>query len=234
MGRSYWYPAAVGTRLSIVAGVLSGGLVAVLILAGVLAFAPERSPVADASPSPTASRAPGSPGPGDSTDPAGSALTSASPAPDGTLITTNFHVGEPAPPISVPQLGGGHIDLAALRGKPVWINLMATWCPSCREEFPTMSGFAVRYASSGLVIVAIDVREDEGTVASFVNEVGATFPIGLDEDGAVATAWDAIALPMHFWVDAEGIVRYGAVGGIGPDEMVRGLRTILPGVEVTP
>jgi hypothetical protein len=41
-------------------------------------------------------------------------------------------------------------------------------------------------------------------------------------------------LPVHYWVDATGVVRDGALGGIGPDIMARGLETILEGVEVTP
>ena len=84
------------------------------------------------------------------------------------------------------------------------------------------------------MIVAIDVREEEGAVAAFAQGLGATFPLGLDLDGRVAAAWGALALPVHFWIDAEGIVRDGSLGGIGPDSMARGLRTILPGVDVTP
>jgi hypothetical protein len=43
-----------------------------------------------------------------------------------------------------------------------------------------------------------------------------------------------MVLPVHFWIDADGIVRDGSLGGIGPDIMARGLRAILPGVDVTP
>jgi hypothetical protein len=71
-------------------------------------------------------------------------------------------------------------------------------------------------------------------VAGFARGLGATFPLGLDGDGHVAQSWDAIALPVHFWIDAQGIVRDGALGGIGADVMARGLRSILPGVDVTP
>jgi cytochrome c biogenesis protein CcmG/thiol:disulfide interchange protein DsbE len=143
-------------------------------------------------------------------------------------------VGEPAPRLVVPQVGGGMVDLAALRGKPVWVNFMATWCPSCKDEFPLMNGFATKYADDGLIVLAIDVKEEEGVVAPFAQELGATFPLGLDGDGAASEAWDAIALPVHFWVDADGIIRDGALGGIGPDVMASGLRTILPGVDVQP
>jgi thiol-disulfide isomerase/thioredoxin len=111
---------------------------------------------------------------------------------------------------------------------------MATWCLSCRDEFPLVNGFAARYDKDGLVVVAVDVREDEGAVASFASQLAATFPIGLDTDGRAAATWGAIGLPTHFFVDAAGVIRYGAVGGIGPDIMATGLRTIMPGVTVTP
>jgi thiol-disulfide isomerase/thioredoxin len=168
-----------------------------------------------------------------------SASASASVAPSGSpaasaSATGLFHIGEPAPALVVPQVGGGTIDLAELKGKPVWVNFMATYCPPCQDEFPLMNGFAARYADAGLVVLAIDVKEDEGTVAAFAESLSATFPLGLDTDGKASADWDAIVLPVHFWIDADGIVRDGALGGIGPDIMARGLQTILPDVTVTP
>jgi thiol-disulfide isomerase/thioredoxin len=145
-----------------------------------------------------------------------------------------FHIGEPAPSLSVPRVGGGRIDLAALHGKPVWVNFMQTTCPPCVDEFPLMNGFAARHDDDGLVVVAVDIREGEAVVAGFADSLSAVFPIGLDGDGAAQRAWGAYALPVHFWIDAEGIVRHGALGGVGSDIMAEGLRTILPGVEVTP
>lgn len=217
-------------RLSIVAGLLLGIAAAALVLGGILAFAPEPPPplapvpslaIASASPAPTLT-----PGP----SPVASSSPSAGASGSGAL----FGIGEKAPSLVVPQVGGGTIDLANLGGKPVWINFMATWCPPCQDEFPLMNGFAARYADTGLVIIAIDVKEEEGTVASFAQELGTSFPLGLDADGRAATAWEAAALPVHFWIDADGIVRDGALGGIGPDIMARGLGKILPGVTVTP
>lgn len=217
-------------RLPIVAGLVAGVAAAALLIAALVAFGPDPG-AADATPSPAV----GSTSPGATTAVTiGPTRPAASASPSGSAATGNFHVGEEAPPLAVPQVGGGTIDLVRLRGQPVWINFMATWCPPCRDEMPLMNGFASRYADTGLVVLAIDVREDEGTVASFAESVGATFPLGLDTDGAAQDAWGALALPVHFWVDAQGIVRDGALGGIGPDIMAAGLRTILPGVEVTP
>ncbi len=131
-------------------------------------------------------------------------------------------------------MGGGTIDLAKLKGQAVWVDFMATTCPPCRDEFPLMNDFAARYGENGLVILAIDVKETEGTVAAFANELNATFRLGLDSDGSAQAAWDALPLPVHFWIDTDGIVRDGALGGIGPDVMARGVAAILPDVEVTP
>ena len=97
-----------------------------------------------------------------------------------------------------------------------------------------MNGFASRYADTGLVVIAIDVQEEEGAVATFAEQLGAVFPLGLDVDRKAALTWGALALPVHYWIDAKGIERDGALGGIGPDVMAEGLKTILPGVDVTP
>ena len=213
-------------RLSIVAGLVVGVVVAAVVLGGILAFAPVEPLPSIAAPS----LALGSTVPSATPSASASAISSAAAVASGRA----FHIGEPAPPLQVPQVGGGTIDLANLKGKPVWINFMATWCPSCQDEFPLMNGFAARYAANGLVIIAVDVREDEGAVASFAQQLNATFPLGLDADGKAATTWDALALPVHFWIGADGIIRDGALGGIGPDVMAAGLKTILPGVDVTP
>ena len=221
-----------GPRLSIVAGLLVGVAVATALIAGVVAFAPD--PAVPGTPTPSIAIPSASPTASPTAPvPSGAATASATPAPSASGRSL-FHIGEPAPSLVVPQVGGGTIDLAALRGKPVWVNFMATWCPPCQDEFPLMNGFAARYAKDGLVVLAIDVKEEEGVVASFAQRLGAIFPLGLDLDGRAAQAWGAIALPVHFWIDADGIVRDGSLGGIGPDIMASGLRKILPGVDVQP
>ena len=227
-------------RLSIVAGLLAGVAAGALVIGGILAFAPEPGAAATPPPQPSASLNL-LPSPLPSTAPTGGPSGSAGPSgsggPSGPAASSSaglFHVGEAAPTLVVPQVGGGIIDLANLRGKPVWINFMGTYCPPCLDEFPLMNGYANRLADKGLVVIAVDVKEDEGIVAAFGERLNATFPLGLDGDGSAAARWYAISLPVHFWIDKDGIIRDGALGGIGPDVMSAGLRTILPGVEVGP
>ncbi len=216
-----------GGKAVIAAGLVTGALAGGILVGAVVLLAPGPavpvpSPVAAATEPPAATPSP-------------SATASPSAVPSGVSSPgAAFGVGEPAPALAVPALGGGDITLAALAGKPVWVNFMATWCEPCRDEIPRMNAFAARYADQGLVVVAVDVREDEAAIDAFARELSIAFPIGLDSDGSAQAAWGAFALPVHFWIDAEGIVRYGALGGIGPDIMAEGLQTILPGVTVTP
>jgi peroxiredoxin len=220
--------------LSVAAGLLAGVLVALVLLAGFIFVGPDpgrarASASASTSPSPSAATP--------STSPAPTASPSAiagSATPSGSGEAANFHIGQPAPTLVVPQVGGGTIDLAKLKGQAVWLNFMQTTCPECLDEFPRMNGFGARYGDDGLVIIAVDIREEEGAVAAFAQELSATFPLGLDSDGTAQREWGAFALPVHFWIDKAGIVRDGALGGIGPDIMARGVAKILPGVEVTP
>ncbi|HET7701856.1 MAG TPA: TlpA disulfide reductase family protein [Candidatus Limnocylindrales bacterium] len=216
----------------ILAGILAGVTVAIGILAAFVFVGPDPVglrptpiPTVAPTPVPSPSAAPSM------AVPSASALASIDPSDAGQ---SGFHVGNPAPALRVPQVGGGTIDLAALRGKPVWVNFMQTTCPECIDEFPRMNAFQARYGDEGLIVVAIDVREDEGTVASFAQRLGATFPLGLDLDGAAQRTWGTYALPIHFWIDRDGIVRAGALGGIGPDVMAEGIQKIMPGVTVTP
>lgn len=141
-------------------------------------------------------------------------------------------VGRPAPPLIVPGLDGALINLAAYLGKPVWLVFTGTQAPPAHDDYPLMNGFAVRYAETGLVALAIHVEEDAATVRPFVDGLNVTFRVGLDGDGSRAAAWEAHALPIHYWIDERGIVRYAAPGGLGPQQMVLGLGAILPGVTV--
>lgn len=227
-----------GGKAAIALGLVAGLVVGGLIVGGVIALAPvpgaaTPSPAAsaEASVAPPASEAPSGPVPAGSEAPSGSV---APVEPSASTVAEAFGIGEPAPSLVLPLVGGETIDLASLRGKPVWVNFMATWCPPCQDELPLMGGFAARYEDTGLVVLAVDVKEDVAAVQTFFKDMNLFFPVALDADGAAQAEWGAAALPVHYWIDKDGIVRDGALGGIGPDVMAQGLQSILPGVTVTP
>lgn len=162
---------------------------------------------------------------GQPTDAAPSAATaSGSPAPF-TQPPEGVAIGQVAPAIELPQLGGGTLDTGAIEG-PLWINFMATWCPQCRDELPMMESFQAQLGEE-LTIVLVDVNEDRQVVRQFIESLGVGLPTGLDEHGTAQLEWGAFALPKHFWLDADGVVQAVLFGGAPRDLFIEAIRTVV-------
>ena len=78
-----------------------------------------------------------------------------------------LHYGrEPlAPEFSLSTPEGKTITLAQLRGKVVFLNFWATWCPPCRLEMPAMERLHKEFKDQGLAIFAVDIKESPKEVA---------------------------------------------------------------------
>jgi peroxiredoxin len=115
--------------------------------------------------------------------------------------------GHPAPDFSLKTLEGEAVSLADFKGKPVLINFWATWCGPCRVEMPELQQAAVDNAE-GLVVIGINntSTDTRQLVDDFVQELGLTFPIVLDEDGQVAETYRVLGLPTTIFVDRNGVV----------------------------
>ncbi len=128
-------------------------------------------------------------------------------------------IGSPAPDFELPLLSGGTIKLSDLRGKVVWVNFWATWCPPCRAEMPDIEKIWKSEQGSDLVIIGVDYGEATPTVQGFVNKLGITYPIALDRNGTVAAAYRLAGFPSHFYVDKQGILREIKVGLMSEETM---------------
>jgi peroxiredoxin len=114
---------------------------------------------------------------------------------------------------SVPAPDGRTLRLADYKGKVVFLNFWATWCPPCREEMPAMERLYQRYKDKGLVVLAVSVdAEGAAVVVPFVRERGLTFSIGLDPKMALAERYGVRALPSSFLLDKKGTVAALALG----------------------
>jgi cytochrome c biogenesis protein CcmG, thiol:disulfide interchange protein DsbE len=134
-------------------------------------------------------------------------------------------IGAPVQDFDLPRLGGTSQKLSGLQGKPVLINFWATWCPPCKEEMPLLERYAAQYRDQ-LVVLGIDYEEAPDIVQPYVNKIGVTFPILLDQDGQVSEMYYARNFPTTFFVDANGILRAQHLGLLTEDLLVRYLKTI--------
>ena len=130
-------------------------------------------------------------------------------------LTPSPRVGFAAPDFTLELLGGGQVSLSELRGKPVIVNLWASWCPPCRAEMPALQQVYEANHSRGLEILAVNTtyQDTEAGAAQFVREFGLTFPIPLDRSGAVSRTYLLRALPTTFFIDRDGIIRKVVLGG---------------------
>jgi peroxiredoxin len=110
-----------------------------------------------------------------------------------------------APDFTLSGLHGQPIALRELKGKVVFLNFWATWCPPCKAEMPSMERLHRRYRDRGFTILAVSI--DGGSdrpVREFVKTHGLTFLIGLDPNVEVANLYGVRALPSTFLIDRSG------------------------------
>ena len=107
---------------------------------------------------------------------------------------------------------GNVVQLEDFRGKVVFLNFWATWCPPCRIEMPSMEKLYNKFKDDRFTILAVDMQEDSETVKRFKESFKLSFPILLDEEGAVGAYYGVMALPATYFIDREGYLYAAALG----------------------
>jgi peroxiredoxin len=126
------------------------------------------------------------------------------------------------------DLDGQPIRLAALRGRPVWLNFFASWCPPCQQETPVLEQVFEAHRAAGLALVTVSVQETTAEdVRGWATTYGLTFTIGFDATSAVFHAYQAYGLPTHYFIDREGVIRAVWRGPLTADGAEGLLKTIL-------
>lgn len=137
-------------------------------------------------------------------------------------------VGSRAPDFELVDLNTGQpVTLSSLKGKPVWINFWATWCPPCKEEMPIMEKLYDEYKDKGLVILGVDVQEKESDVLPYIKEGGYSWTFVIDKTGKITDSYHVNGLPSHYFIDKDGTIQAIVIGGL-KSEMTGEIRDITP------
>lgn len=129
-------------------------------------------------------------------------------------------VGYTVPAFVAETLAGDRIT-APTSGQPLIINFWATWCEPCIEEMPVLE----MLYREGMPIIAINAGlEDQTAVAQWVEQVGLTFPVVVDDSRRTLEAQFGVrGLPTTFFIDAQGIIRHIQRGALTEDSLRIGL-----------
>ena len=215
-------------RVSAVLGFIVALLVGTVALGAVVVGLNNQPPITVNLPPTTTPAAIVTPSPSPTVEP--TAITSSptpSPSAGGSVVPVGTQIGQMAPQFVLPGLSGGEFDTANSKGKPLWINFMATWCPSCQDELPMMSGMKLDVGDA-LDLILVDVAEDKETVVDFMTGLQVDLPTALDQDAAVQKDWGAFALPVHYFIDANGIVQDVVYGGAPRNVFETAVKKIYP------
>jgi len=125
-------------------------------------------------------------------------------------------VGEVAPAYTAETLEGDSVALASFRGRPILVNLWATWCAPCREETPFLQSLYEEHRETGFEVVGIsmDTRDQKGAVGAFVEEYGVSYTILWDPRMRGMDSYRVMGLPATFLLDREGVIRWMQYGPV--------------------
>lgn len=103
-------------------------------------------------------------------------------------------------------LGGRSGAIADYRGKPMIINVWASWCGPCRNEMGSLNRLARRYGGKKFNVIGISTDDDGKAALAFIRKTGVAFPNYLDSNAFMEDMLGASTIPLTVLVDANGQV----------------------------
>ncbi|BDG61674.1 TlpA family protein disulfide reductase [Caldinitratiruptor microaerophilus] len=146
----------------------------------------------------------------------------------------------PEPGYLAPEIAGQSPDgqpmrLSALRGKAVFVNFWASWCPPCRLEMPDIDRLA-QDLPEGTAIFTVNATDTESSpdmVRRFLEVTGYRFPVVMDPRGEAMAAYRVSGLPTSFFIDPDGVITRRVTGPLTLQAMQAELQAALRGAPGT-
>lgn len=136
---------------------------------------------------------------------------------NGSEVQFGASKGDTAYDFYLEDMDGNFVSLSDFRGKKVFLNFWASWCPPCRVEMPHLQEFAEE--NEDVVVLGVNVMSSESSldnVKGFVDEFGLTFPnlYGTDD---ITYLYYVESLPTSYFIDSNGVVNEAVIGPVTKD-----------------
>ena len=142
-------------------------------------------------------------------------------------------IGKPAPAFDLPQLHAPEQRLtqAMLRGRPVLLNVWASWCVECRHEHGLLLQLATR---NNIPIYGLNYKDARADALRWLEERGNPYVASAaDEDGKVGIDYGVYGVPETFVMDGAGIIRYKHIGALTEQAVNETILPLLNGAGVS-
>lgn len=154
------------------------------------------------------------------------ALAALSAAVMGACSDKGESAGSPVLTAPIKAADGSSTTLGALTGRPLVVNLWATWCGPCVREMPAFDEVAAELDS--VDIIGVNVGDDAADAAEFAAELGISYPQYTDPDGGLTTEFEAANLPATAFIATDGTVLDVHMGALTADELRDAVTTHFP------
>lgn len=134
---------------------------------------------------------------------------------------------KPAIDFELSDLEGNTVKLSDYKGKIVFVNFWATWCPPCKKEMPEFNEASKEFEQNGdAILLAVNLttggaqRETEEKVRKFIDDNGYTMKVLLDKTGRVADQYKIYSIPTTYVIDKDGNVSTYYEGAISKAKLM--------------
>jgi thiol-disulfide isomerase/thioredoxin len=126
-----------------------------------------------------------------------------------------------APDFALADINGNIVNLSDYKGKVVFVNFWATWCPPCRAEIPHFIELVEEFKDDFIVLgISVDRPNDKAKVPGFAENYNINYPV-LFADEQIAAYGNISSIPTTFVVDKEGYVKGRIIGARPKEEFKR-------------
>ena len=118
------------------------------------------------------------------------------------------------------------VAFASYFGKPIVLNLWASWCSPCKEEMPHFEQAYKDNPDIKFLMVNMTTGDTKSEAKALIKDNGYTFPVLYDVYGEAAVAYEAQSLPMTFFIDKNGELVTYAMGALNQEQLQEGIDLI--------
>jgi thiol-disulfide isomerase/thioredoxin len=130
------------------------------------------------------------------------------PAATPTAVTAPIPIGQALPDLAMAGLNGPQRSLASFRGRPLIVNVWASWCSPCRKEAASLERLAWSEAGGKYIIIGISTDDDRNAAVAWLRQSNATLSHFIDSGPRwpLEKSMGASTIPLTVLIDAGGRV----------------------------